>query len=73
MKFAGTAGRPAGLRPDGFGQNTGNCGTAKLWTSAGASQFQLPLIGSPGVMLRLGSYQFCQRQPKTDQGVAIEN
>jgi len=58
MKFAPKAGRAAGVRPDGFGQNPGDCGTAKLWTYAGSHQFQLSLIGNAGVFLGLGAYEF---------------
>jgi hypothetical protein len=58
MKFAPKAGRATGIRPDGFGQNPGDCGTAKLWTYAGSHQFQLSLIGNAGVFLGLGAYEF---------------
>jgi hypothetical protein len=35
MRLAATA--RAGYRPDGYGQNPGNCGTAKLWPLSGVS------------------------------------
>jgi hypothetical protein len=53
MRMAATA--PRGPRPDGYGQNPGNCGTAKLWTYASNNTFQLSLIGNPGVFLGLGA------------------
>jgi hypothetical protein len=63
MKFkrapAALAGRvPDLVNPDGYGENPGDCGTAKLWTYAGSHQFQLSLIGNAGVFLGLGAYEF---------------
>ena len=46
-----------GVHPDGFGQNDGDCGTAKLWTYAASSQYQLSLIGNVP-SLGLGEYEF---------------
>jgi hypothetical protein len=53
MRLAGTA--EHGAHPDGYGQNRGNCGTAKLWTYASNNTYQLSLIGNPGVRLGLGA------------------
>jgi hypothetical protein len=53
MRLAPTARR--GIHPDGYGQHTGNCGTAKLWTYASNNTYQLSLIGNPGVRLGLGA------------------
>lgn len=44
-------------RPDGYGQNPGDCGTAKLWTYASNHTYQLSLIGNPGVRLGLGAVE----------------
>jgi hypothetical protein len=45
----------APMRPrrhsDGYGQNPGDCGTAKLWTYTSNNTYQLSLIGDPGVTL----------------------
>jgi len=49
MTFAnpsGPAGR-GGIRPDGEGQNPGDCGLATLWTNASANQYKLGLASKP--------------------------
>ncbi len=52
MHFA----KPArGPHPDGYGQNPGNCGLAKLWTYVSNHTYQLSLIGNPGITLGGGS------------------
>lgn len=60
MRFASAKpfnGKQASAIPQGYGQNPGDCGTAKLWTYASSWQFQLSLIGNPGVFLGLGAYE----------------